>query len=669
MATLSSAGIGSNLPIDNMISQLMAVESRPLQQLNTKEATVQAQISALGQVKGALSSFQSATKALQDSSKFNASQATSSSEENVKVSGSNTAGTGSFLLRVDQLAQSQKLATSAFASTTTAIGGGTLTFSFGTTSGASFALNPEKVPKTVTIPAGSTLAGIRDAVNKANIGVTASIVNDGTGNRLVYTTATGTKSTLKVESSDSSLAAFAHDPAGTKLTEVQAAQDAKFELDGMTITKQSNTVSDAVDGLTFTLLKPHEATDTPAKIDVSRSSSGISKAIQDFVKSYNELEKVMDEVSKVDTSAKPAKGEQRTAPPLAGDASIRAIRSQIRAAFSAVQNVDGEFKRPAEIGLAFDKNGSLALNTTKLQAAIDSNPEDVLKLFGSVGTPTDGNIKFSAATGNTQTGNYAINLTAVQNGTLLGGAIVPSSITIAAAPALPPSFTVKINGDSSGSLTLPAATYTPATLASKLQEVINADSNLTTKGDKVTVSVDSSGKLLLSSTKTGTSSTVEISGLSNVALDSGSINLFNDGAGVAGADKVSGTLGGYAALADGNKLTGASGTPVEGLSVTVNGGTIGDRGTVEFSKGFAFALDGVLTSLLASKTGVIDAKTDGLNTTVKRIGEQRDRMSDRLTKTEARYRKQFNALDATVSQMQSTGNYLTQQLAALTKSS
>ncbi|MFC3532000.1 flagellar filament capping protein FliD [Vogesella facilis] len=666
MATLSSAGIGSNLPIDNMVSQLMAVESRPLQQLNSKEATVQAQISALGQVKGALSAFQSATKALQDSSKFNAIQATSSSEDNVKVSGSNAAGTGSFLLRVNQLAQSQKLATTAFASTTTAIGGGTLTFSFGTTSGASFALNPEKVPQTVTIPAGSTLAGIRDAVNKANIGVTASIVNDGTGNRLVYTTATGTKSTLKVESSDSSLAAFTNDPAGTKLTEVQSAKDAIFELDGMTITKQGNTVTDAVDGLTFSLVKVHAATDSAAKIDVTRSSSGISKAIQDFVKSYNELDKALNDVSKVDTTTKPAKGQQRTAPPLAGDASIRAIRNQIRTAFSVVQNIDGDFTRPAEIGLAFDKNGSLALNTTKLQAAIDANPDDVLKLFGSVGTPTDGNIKFSAATGNTQTGNYAINLTAVQNGTLLGASALGSAIVVTA----PASFSVKINGDSTASLTLPAATYTPATLASKLQEVINADSTLTTKGDKVTVSVDSSGKLLLSSTKTGTSSTVEVlGGLDSVTTDTGSVSLFNTGVGIAGSDKVSGTIGGYSALADGNKLTGAIGTPVEGLSVTVNGGTIGDRGTVEFSKGFAFALDGVLTSLLASKTGVIDAKTDGLNSTVKRIGEQRDRMNDRLTKTEARYRKQFNALDATVSQMQSTGNYLTQQLAALTKSS
>ncbi|WP_174875689.1 flagellar filament capping protein FliD [Vogesella oryzae] len=666
MATLSSAGIGSNLPIDNMISQLMAVESRPLQQLNTKEANVQAQISALGQVKGALSSFQSATKTLQDSSKFNAIQATSSSEDNVKVSGSNTAGTGSFLLRVNQLAQSQKLATTAFASTTTAIGGGTLTFSFGTTAGASFALNPEKVPQTVSIPAGSSLSGIRDAVNKANIGVTASIVNDGTGNRLVYTTATGTKSTLKVESSDASLSAFTNDPAGTMLTEVQSAKDAIFELDGMTITKQSNTVSDAVDGLTFTLVKPHAATDSAAKIDVSRSSSGISKAIQDFVKSYNELEKTLSDVSNVDTSATPAKGQQRSAPPLAGDASIRAIRNQIRTAFSAVQNVDGAFTRPAEIGLAFDKDGKLALNTTKLQDAIDKSPDDVLKLFGSVGTPTDGNIKFSAATGNTQTGNYAINLTAVQNGTMLGASVLGSSIVVTA----PASFSVKINGDSTASLTLPAATYTPATLASKLQEVINADSTLTTKGDKVTVSVDSSGKLLLSSTKTGTSSTVEvIGGLDSVTTDVGSVSLFSTGTGVAGSDKVSGTIGGYSALADGNKLTGASGTPVEGLSVTVNGGTIGDRGTVEFSKGFAFALDGVLNSLLASKTGMIDAKTDGLNTTVKRIGEQRDRMNDRLTKTEARYRKQFNALDATVSQMQSTGNYLTQQLAALTKSS
>ncbi|SCK16332.1 flagellar filament capping protein FliD [Vogesella sp. LIG4] len=671
--TLNSAGIGSNLPVNDMISKLMAVEAQPLQLLDVKEGNLTAQISAFGQVKGVLSNFQTSVQSLEDSSKFNSIQASSSATDYVTVSGDSTAGVGSYQLRVDQLAQSQKLATTAFASTTTPIGGGTLTFSFGTTTTAgtppatSFTLNPDKVPQQVSIPAGSTMSGIRDAVNKANIGVTATIVNDGTGNRLLFTSASGTKSTLKIESSDSSLNAITNDPtgAGNQLTQVQAAQDAKFELDGMAITKQSNTVTDAVSGLTFNLLKVNLATDTPASINVSRSSTGVQKAIQAFVKSYNDLNKALNDVSKVDTSVAPTAGQQRQAPPLAGDATIRSIQTRLHEVFSAIQDVGGAYTRPADIGLTFQKDGTLSLDSSKLSAAISSNPDDVMKLFGSVGTPTDSKIKFGAASGSTQTGNYAINLNAVQNGTLLGASVLSGTINVTSAA----SFSVKINGQTSGALSLPTGSYTAATLASTLQSAINADSTLSANGATVSVSVDGSGKLLLTSSKTGTTSTVEVlGGLDNVTTAAGSLNLFSTGAGVAGADKVSGTIGGYAALGDGNKLTGAVGTPVEGLSVTVNGGTIGDRGTVDFTKGFAFALDGVLNSLLTSQTGVLDTKTKGLNDSVTSIEKRKDQLNTQLTATEARYRAQFNAMDTAVAQLQSLGTYLTQQLAGLAKS-
>lgn len=673
MATLSSAGIGSNLPIDDLVSKLMTVEARPLQQLAVKEAEAQSKISALGQVKGALSALQTAVKTLQDSSKFNAVKATTTATDYLSISASNGAASGSYAIKVLELAQSQKLASGTFASTSTAVGGGSLTFSFGTTTGsgptAAFSLNPDKVPKTVTIPAGATLAGIRDAVNKANIGVNATIVNDGTGNRLVFSSAsTGTKSTLKIEAgpgSDVGLSAFTHVPGGTTLTELQPAKDAKINLDGMDIIKQSNTISDAVEGLTFTLKKKHADADAAGRVDVARNSSDVKKTIDDFVKSYNELSKTLDSLSKVDTSTTPAKGETRTAPPLAGDSVISSIRSQLRSVFIASQDVNGAYKLPNDIGLTFSKTGELTLDSSKLQKAIDNNPDDVMKLFGSAGKPSDANISFVAATGSSKTGVYDVNLTAVLNGTKLGDAVVPSTVEL----NNPASFVLKINGTTTGSLTLPATIYSPTSLASALQTAINADSALVAAGASTVVSVDPSGKLLISSSKTGSTSTVEVvSGdLGNVDTTNGFLSLFTTGAGTAGADSVSGTIGGYAALADGNKLTGAVGTPVAGLSIAVNGGTVGARGTIDFTKGFAFALDGVLSNLLADKNGAVAAKTDGLNAEVKRIGERRDRLNTQLEMTEARYRKQFTAMDALVSQFTSTSNYLTQQLSALSK--
>ncbi|MBI3143688.1 MAG: flagellar filament capping protein FliD [Pseudogulbenkiania sp.] len=676
---LSVSGLGSGLQVDDLVSKLMSVESQPLQQLAVKEATYLGKVSALGQVKSAVSSFQTATKALQDSSRFVAIKASSANNDVATISAGSTAAVANYSLHVDDLAQSQKLASAAVSSSKSAIGSGTLRIYFGTDNGAGgFALNSDKPYKDVTIKTGATLEDIRDAVNAAQIGVAASIVNDGSGYKLVYSSNdTGTKNALKVATNDASLssltnadklytdAAFSVTSAtiSTNLSVVQSAKDAKFTLDGIAITKSSNTVTDVVDGLTITLKKKQETTDAAISLAVSKDSSGIKKTIEEFVKAFNDLNKTLTDVSSFD-SAEPKSGEQRQAAALNGESVIRSVKTQIRSVFNSVQDVGGAFKLPADVGISFNTDGTMKLDSSKLQKAIDSNPQDIVKLFGSVGSPTDSQVSFVSATGKTASGTYALAVSSLQNGVLAGAAAVPSSLTVSSSQ----SFQVKINGTSSGTLTLAAATYTPASLATALQTAINADSALTTAGAKVSVTVDSaSGKLVLTSQKTGTDSTVEVlSGLD--AVGTPAVNLFNNGAGVTGSANISGTIGGYAASGSGNTLTGAIGTPVEGLALSVSGGATGDRGEVVFAKGFAFALDGVLNQLLDSKSGPIAARTDGLNASVKSIGQQRDVLNRRLEDTEARYRKQFNALDSMVSQWTNLGSYLTQQLASLNTS-
>lgn len=665
---LSVSGLGSSLPVDDLISKLMSVESQPLQKLNGKEASYLAKVSALGQIKGAVSAFQTATRALQDSGKFNAVKSSSGNADVVTISAGSKAASANYSIKVEELAQSQKLASGTFSSASSAIGGGKLTFTFGTTGGGSFTPNAEKIPKTVTIPDNATLNDIRDAVNKADIGVSASVVNDGSGNRLVFSSnTTGTASTLKIENSDDggALAGFAHVPGGSTLTEVQAAKDARFTLDGLTIVKQSNTVTDAVEGLTLTLKQKQKAEDAAVSLSVTRDSSGIKKTIEDFVKSFNELNSALTEASSVDMNATTKPGEARPAAALSGETVIRTIRTQIRNVFNSVQDVGGAYRVPADVGLGFNQDGSMKLDTGKLQKAIDSNPQDILKLFGSVGTPTDPQVSFVSASGKTASGEYTVNVGSLPNGVLGGAGVVPASLTVAPGGQ---NFQVKIDGSSSASLTLPAGTYTPASLATALQTAINGDATLTAAGAKVAVSVDSvSGKLVMSSQKTGTSSTVEVlSGLD--AVGTSPVNLFNNGAGVAGSANVSGTIGGYAATGNGTVLTGATGTPVEGLAIDIGGGPTGERGTVGFAKGFAFALDGVLAQLLDDKKGAIASRTEGLNNSVKELGKQRDVLGRRLEDVEKRYRAQFTALDAMVSQFNNIGNFLSQQLAGLNKS-
>jgi flagellar hook-associated protein 2 len=183
---LSSPGLGSGLDVNGLVSQLMALESRPLTALATKEANYQAQLTAYGSLKGALSSFQSTVSALSTPAMFSAVNASVADATIATVIASSAATAGSYSLEVQTLAQAHKLTSAAFADTTTDIGTGTLTIQFGTYSGGTFALNPDKAVQTITIDSSkSSLAGVRDAINTANAGVMASIVNDGTGNRLV----------------------------------------------------------------------------------------------------------------------------------------------------------------------------------------------------------------------------------------------------------------------------------------------------------------------------------------------------------------------------------------------------------------------------------------------------------------------------------------------------
>ncbi|MCC7090661.1 MAG: flagellar hook protein, partial [Nitrosomonas sp.] len=258
---VSSAGIGSGLDIDGIISQLMAIEKRPLTQLNNKKAEQQAQLSAFGSLKSSLSSFQDSVQELAKPSVFNGFKATLVDTEMATVSTSSSAAAGAHDIEVQSIAQSQKIKSEAFASTDTIIGNGTLTIAFGTYNGdGTFTANTEKAAKTITIdPAKSTLADIRDTINDANAGITASIVNDGSGNRLVIASKdSGLANALKITVDDadgnhtnnSGLSKLAFDASTggvANMTETVAAKNAVMVIDGITVQKSSNTINDALE--------------------------------------------------------------------------------------------------------------------------------------------------------------------------------------------------------------------------------------------------------------------------------------------------------------------------------------------------------------------------------------------------------------------------------------
>lgn len=652
---LSSPGIGSGLDVNGLVSQLMALEQRPLTLLATKEAKYQAQLSAYGSMKGALSSFQSAVAALATPAKFTAVKASVADTAVLTASASPSASAGSYSIQVQTLAQAQKLKSGTFAATTTTVGTGTLTIQFGTYSGGSFTLNPDKSAKTITIgSSNASLSGVRDAINAADAGVAASIVNDGSGYRLVVSSKdAGLANALKITVADndlnntdaaglSQLVYDASTGGTTNLTQTVAAQNATAVIDGITVTKSTNTLTDAIDGVTLTLLKEGSTT----TLSVAKDTAGIKAAVESFVKAYNDLNKTLTDMSKYDAVNKQASI-------LTGDATVRSVQSQLRALFNtALSSAGGGLTTLADIGVTFQTDGTLKLDATKLTKALNDGSKDISTLFAAIGKPSDSLVGFVSSTADTQDGSYAINVSqlATRGKTVGGGAAV---LTINAGSN--DTLSVTVDGVSA-SLTLAAGTYTATTLAAEIQSRINGASALSSAGIGVTVTQDL-GVLTVTSNRYGSSSKVAITGGTAAA------DLFGAATQTDGVD-VAGSIGGVAASGSGQALTGAG--DASGLKVNITGGATGDRGTIGFARGYADLLDKLVGRMLEND-GLVDGRMDGINASIKELGTRREALSKRLEQIEKRYRAQFTALDAMIASMTRTSTYLQQQLANLPK--
>ena len=387
--TISSAGIGSGLDVNSIVSKLMALEQGPLTRLQDKISSYEAKISALGGIKSSLSSMQSAISGLAFGSSFQATTVSSSDTSIVQASVSSGGIPGNHSITVSKLAQSQTLVATRQADTTTAIGSGTsttLTIDLGTTSGSTFTTNGSG-PYTVTIDStNNSLGGIRDAINAANTGVTASIVNDGNATnpyRLVLSSAsTGADQSMQIKvSGDATLSTLlTYDPVTTtkNLTETVTAQDASFSVDGLAITKSSNTVTDVINGVTLNLTGA--APLTPVTVSVAQDTNSIKDSINAFVKNYNDLVQQI----KTQTDSGVSSGK---AGALASDSLTRYIESSINAEINtAPTSVTGSYKSLTDIGITFQQDGTLAVDDATLTTALQSDSANVQQLFSA----TDG---------------------------------------------------------------------------------------------------------------------------------------------------------------------------------------------------------------------------------------------------------------------------------------
>lgn len=393
MTTISSLGVGSGLDLNSLLAGLTKAEQVPVTMLTNQQGSYSAKLSAYGMLKSGLDALQSAAAALGTASLFQGVTATSSVPGVLTATASSTAKAGTYAVNVTQLAQAQSLVAAGVVSSTAAIGGGaatTVTLQLGAISGgtldpatgkytgATFTADAMRPAASITIDStNNTLAGIRDAINgNAAMGVTATIVNDGTStpNRLVLTsTATGAKSSMKITVSGDAAVSnlLANDPAATQnMKQTVVAQDANLTVNGIAVSSASNTVAEAVQGTTMTLAAIGSST-----LTLASNTTSVEKAITTFVTAYNSLLSTANSVSAFDVTAK-------TQSALTGDSTLRDIQNKIRTQLNTPQP-SGSLTMLSNIGVAFQTDGTLKIDSTKLTAALGSNMSGVQNLFSS----------------------------------------------------------------------------------------------------------------------------------------------------------------------------------------------------------------------------------------------------------------------------------------------
>ncbi len=373
---ISSSGIISGLQVDDLITGLMAIEKKPLERVQAQQTTVSNKISALGQIKSAIASLQEAAKGLSASTSLYAYKSTVANASIASAATTSSAVSGSYSLEVEQLATSHKLMSSAGLDPSA---GGTLTIQLGSTAGGSFAAKENTSPITVSIEAGSSLADVAKAINGADAGVTATVINGKDGPQLVVTSKeSGENNQIKIESTIGGLGFDPTNPAaGGNMSQAVAAQNAILKIDGITIANTtSNTVKDAIPGVTLTLTKTNVG--EPTELLISDDPSNVETKLKAFVDAYNSARDTMKKLSAYNASG--------TSGVLNGDSTVSSALNQLRGALSSVPaGVSDAFKNLSDFGVQTDSAGKLTLDSTKLQSALQTNFSAVTKSIAAYG--------------------------------------------------------------------------------------------------------------------------------------------------------------------------------------------------------------------------------------------------------------------------------------------
>ena len=376
MASISFGGLGNGVDFGQVVDQLVKVQHLPIDALTQTKATLQSKLTEYGSLTDKLLALQTAGDSLRLSTAFDRSSTTVSDPTVLTASAASTTTPGSYLIRVTQLAQSHQItnkgATAVASSTTDIVSGASATFTFHVGTGTD---------KTVTLSDTATLQDLQTGINDLGAGVTASIINTGSDTtpayRLILTaTASGESNAITIVADGTTLD-FTNGGGTGGVDTLQAAQDAIAivgdpTLNPVTLQRSSNVITDAIPGVTLSLTNT-TGTST-VSVNVTRDNSAVKTNIQNFVKAYNDIVTFVNKDTAYDVTTK-------TGATLYNETSVKGFVSQLRSALSAPIGGLTTYGSVGEIGFQTNRDGTITVDNTKLDAALNSNYNAVKSLF------------------------------------------------------------------------------------------------------------------------------------------------------------------------------------------------------------------------------------------------------------------------------------------------
>lgn len=538
LSTINQGGSGLN--ISQIVDGLVEAEQVPQEnQIQSKIDAKNTAISAIGEIKSALSKLSTSLTTLTGNTSLKTNS--TSSAISATISDPSTAVAINSSITISTLAKGQTLAFDGYASNTNLVGAGSLVLERGDWSSGSFVASSTVTSKSLTVTETDTLESLKDKINALNYGVTASVLGAGDDTyTLVLKSQDGKENALRVTATES--------PSGSGLSSIDntttnstkqkvAGTDASFTVDGISLTRSSNKITDLFTGYNVNLLASTtiNGVDTPANVTASVDIVSATENLNSFVTAVNNARTLLNEKTFRGSASQDA-GE------LSDDPVLKNIQKQLNSLTSnQLTGFGANGVYLSNLGVRTEKNGLLSLNTTVLENELQNNPSSLDAIFNSMYSSSSSLLNVSGGTISAPVaGSYAFTMTPYVSGAVTG---LISNDTSPEVTSSDNTIQITVDGVTSGSVSVPAAHYTSeAALATAIQTAVNADSVMSSTGKTVTVT-HSNGSYSITSNLTGEASSMVITSIGS------NLNGFLKMTGVADSDALSTSQSGTASSA------------------------------------------------------------------------------------------------------------------------